>query len=897
MPGCQPKGPSMTERKKLYLIDVSGYYYRAFFALPPMSTSEGQPTNAIYGFTTMLQKLLKEQKPDYLAAVLDCPEPTFRHEVYPDYKAHRPKMPDELSAQISHMKDVITAFSIASVSKPGFEADDVIGTMARQAEAAGLDVVIISGDKDMCQLVSERITLLDTMRGTVTGTDKVQEKYGVPPEKIIEIFSLMGDKSDNVPGVPGIGEKTAAELINAYGTLDGVYANLDSITKKKAKEALAANREKAYLSRQLVTIDTAVPLDILWSDCQLPQPDEEALWGLYKKFEFKRLLESLATAPQSAKNYHMITSAAEIDALIERLLSCPAFALDFETNSIDAMRADIVGISFSVQDHEAYYIPVGHQGLPGQPDLSGLLDKLRPLLEDKAPKKVGHNIKYEYIIFKRNGIELQGIACDTMVASYVINPSKYRHNLDDVALDQLDHRMISFKDVAGSGKSQITFDQVPIDKAVEYACEDSDITLMLAGKLLPQLKSAEAEKLFYDMEMPLVTVLAQMEMAGVKVDLEHLRGLSDEFGLKIAGIEKKIYELAGCEFNINSPKQLGELLFDKLNLPVLKKTKTGYATDVETLTELAPLHPLPEQVLAYRSLAKLMSTYIDSMPGLVNPSTGRIHTSYNQTVTATGRLSSSEPNLQNIPIRTEEGSRIREAFISEPGWKILSADYSQIELRILAHMSGDKTLCESFRKDEDIHTRTASEIMSVMPELVTPAMRRDAKVINFGIIYGMSSFGLSKALGIDPRTAQKYIDGYFRRYQGVRDYLDGIIVQARKDGYVTTLMNRRRYLPEITATNGAVRKFAERTAINAPIQGTAADLIKMAMLHMGPALERAQLQARMIMQVHDELVFEAPEAEMEKLSALVRTVMEGVMELSVPLKVDVNWGNNWREAH
>ncbi len=897
MPGCQPKGPSMTERKKLYLIDVSGYYYRAFFALPPMSTSEGQPTNAIYGFTTMLQKLLKEQKPDYLAAVLDCPEPTFRHEVYPDYKAHRPKMPDELSAQISHMKDVITAFSIASVSKPGFEADDVIGTMARQAEAAGLDVVIISGDKDMCQLVSERITLLDTMRGTVTGTDKVQEKYGVPPEKIIEIFSLMGDKSDNVPGVPGIGEKTAAELINAYGTLDGVYANLDSITKKKAKEALAANREKAYLSRQLVTIDTAVPLDILWSDCQLPQPDEEALWGLYKKFEFKRLLESLATAPQSAKNYHMITSAAEIDALIERLLSCPAFALDFETNSIDAMRADIVGISFSVQDHEAYYIPVGHQGLPGQPDLSGLLDKLRPLLEDKAPKKVGHNIKYEYIIFKRYGIELRGIACDTMVASYVINPSKYRHNLDDVALDQLDHRMISFKDVAGSGKSQITFDQVPIDKAVEYACEDSDITLMLAGKLLPQLKSAEAEKLFYDMEMPLVTVLAQMEMAGVKVDLEHLRGLSDEFGLKIAGIEKKIYELAGCEFNINSPKQLGELLFDKLNLPVLKKTKTGYATDVETLTELAPLHPLPEQVLAYRSLAKLMSTYIDSMPGLVNPSTGRIHTSYNQTVTATGRLSSSEPNLQNIPIRTEEGSRIREAFISEPGWKILSADYSQIELRILAHMSGDKTLCESFRKDEDIHTRTASEIMSVMPELVTPAMRRDAKVINFGIIYGMSSFGLSKALGIDPRTAQKYIDGYFRRYQGVRDYLDGIIVQARKDGYVTTLMNRRRYLPEITATNGAVRKFAERTAINAPIQGTAADLIKMAMLHMGPALEREHLQARMIMQVHDELVFEAPEAEMEKLSALVRTVMEGVMELSVPLKVDVNWGNNWREAH
>jgi DNA polymerase-1 len=887
----------MTERKKLYLIDVSGYYYRAFFALPPLSTSEGLPTNAIYGFTTMLQKLLKEQKPDYLAAVLDCPEPTFRHEVYQDYKAHRPKMPDELSAQIPHMKDVITAFSIASVAKPGFEADDVIGTMARQAEAAGLDVVIISGDKDMCQLVSDRITLLDTMRGTVTGADAVQEKYGVPPEKIIEIFSLMGDKSDNVPGVPGIGEKTAAELIKAYGTLDGVYANLDAITKKKAKEALAANREKAYLSRQLVTIDTAVPLDISWSDCKLPQPDEEALRGLYKKFEFKKLLESVAAAPLSTKNYHMITSAADIDALIARLLSCPAFALDFETNSIDPMRADIVGISFSVQDHEAYYIPVGHQGLFGQPDLSWLLSKLKPLLEDKAPKKVGHNIKYEYIIFKRYGIELRGIACDTMVASYVINPSKYRHNLDDVALDQLDHRMISFKDVAGSGKSMITFDQVPIDKAVEYACEDSDITLMLAAKLLPQLKTADAEKLFYDLEMPLVTVLAQMEMTGVKIDTLHLGELSAEFGKELDGIEKKIYETAGCQFNINSPKQLGEVLFEKLGLPVQKKTKTGYATDVETLNELGHLHPLPGQVLAYRSIAKLKSTYIDNMPDLVNPATGRIHTSYNQTVTATGRLSSSEPNLQNIPIRTDEGCRIREAFVSDPGWKILSADYSQIELRILAHMSGDKTLCDSFRRDEDIHTRTASAILGVTPELVTPTMRRDAKVINFGIIYGMSSFGLSKALGIDGRTAQAYIDDYFRKYRGVRDYLDGVLEAARKDGYVTTLMNRRRYLPEITASNGAVRKFAERTAINAPIQGTAADLIKMAMLHIGPALERERLQARMIMQVHDELVFEAPEAEMDKLAALVRTVMEGVMELSVPLKVDVNWGNNWREAH
>jgi DNA polymerase-1 len=561
------------------------------------------------------------------------------------------------------------------------------------------------------------------------------------------------------------------------------------------------------------------------------------------------------------------------------------------------MAAQIVGISFAVQDHEAFYIPVAHEGLEGQPALDWLLAKLKPLLEDPGLKKIGHNIKYEYIIFKRHGIELQGIACDTMVASYVLNPSKYRHNLDDVALDQLDHRMISFKDVAGSGKNMLTFDKVPIERAVEYACEDSDITFMLAGKLLPQLKEAGGESLFYDIEMPLVTVLAQIEMTGVKIDVKHLKELSDEFGAELAGIEKKIYELAGCEFNINSPKQLGELLFEKLNLPVVKKTKTGYATDVETLTELAPLHPLPEQVLAYRSLAKLMSTYIESMPELVNPATGRIHTSYNQTVTATGRLSSSEPNLQNIPIRTEEGSRIREAFVSEPGWKILSADYSQIELRILAHLSTDPTLCDSFRKDEDIHTRTASEILGVKPSEVTAGNRRDAKVINFGIIYGMSSFGLSKTLGIDPRTAQAYIDDYFRKYRGVRDYLDGVLEAARKDGYVTTLMNRRRYLPEITASNAGVRKFAERTAINAPIQGTAADLIKIAMLRIGPALDKAGFKARMIMQVHDELVFEGPEAEMEKLSKLVREVMEGVVQLSVPLKVDAGWGVNWREAH
>jgi len=561
------------------------------------------------------------------------------------------------------------------------------------------------------------------------------------------------------------------------------------------------------------------------------------------------------------------------------------------------MRARIVGISFAVDDHEAFYIPIAHRNLDGQPDLDFVLAHLKPLLEDAQIKKIGHNIKYEYIIFRRYGITLSGMACDTMVASYVLNPSKYRHNLDDVALDYLDYRMTSFKDVAGSGKKQVTFDFVPIEAAKDYACEDSDITCILSRLLLPKLADGNLEELFYSIEMPLVEVLAQMEMTGVKLDFDHLGKLSREFGSGLEAIEKKIYDLAGQRFNVNSPKQLGELLFEKLKLPVQKKTKTGYSTDIDTLNELALIHPLPKEVLAYRSLAKLKSTYIDNMPALVNPETGRIHTSYNQTVTATGRLSSSEPNLQNIPIRTEEGIRIREAFISKPGWKILSADYSQIELRILAHLSDDPTLTDSFVRDEDVHARTASEIFGVRPTGVSPQMRREAKVINFGIIYGMSGFGLSRELGIEPRVAQEYIDHYFAKYSRVRGYLDSILDQAREYGYVTTLMNRRRYLPEIKASNGAVRKFAERTAINAPIQGTAADLIKIAMLRIHKKLAAEHFEANMIMQVHDELVFEAPEGEMEALQAMVKKEMEGVITLKVPLKVDAGWGVNWREAH
>ena len=843
------------DRKKLFLIDASAYFYRAFFALPYLSNSDGLPTNAVYGFTTMLQKLLKEFRPAYIAAVLDCPEPTFRHEAYQEYKANRQKMPDNLSVQIPYIKEIIQGFNIPVVEKPGYEADDIIGTLARQAEKEDVKVIIVSGDKDMCQLVSPAVTLLDTMKDSFSDLEAVEKKYGVGPDKIIEVFGLMGDSSDNIPGVPGIGPKTAESLIKQFGSIDGVYENIDGVSKKKVKQALLEFKEQAYLSRELVTIDTNVPLDKDWTDLSLGPPDEKTLRGLYKQFEFTRLLKELSAEKQENKSYSLLTDRDEIRKLFAGLKSQEMFALDFETTSENPMLAEIVGISFAMKDNEAYYVPVGHKDLEIQQGREYVLSELKPILENSRTKKAGHNIKYEYIIFKRHGINLKGIFFDTMIASYVLNPSKYRHSLDDVCLDYLDFKKTAYKDVVGTGRKALTFDQVPVEKAKDYACEDSDVTLILSKKFIPKIKNEGFEDLYYRIEMPLIEVLAQMEMTGVKVESGLLKALSEEFGDELEKIEKKIYEISEEEFNINSPKQLGEILFERLGLPVQKRTKTGYATDVETLNVLSKIHPLPGEILLYRSLAKLKSTYVDSMPALINPYTGRIHTSYNQTVTATGRLSSSNPNLQNIPIRTEEGKRIREAFITEPDWKILSADYSQIELRVLAHLSGDQTLTDAFLRDEDVHSRTASEIWGVKLQETTPEMRRSAKVINFGIIYGMSSFGLGKELEIPTQTAQAYIDDYFIKYRGVRSYLDSVVESARSEGYVATLMNRRRYLPEINAKNAITRKFAERTAVNAPIQGTAADLIKIAMLRTAEALKNKGLQARMIIQVHDELVF------------------------------------------
>jgi DNA polymerase I len=883
---------------RLFLIDTSAYFYRAYFALPPLTTSAGLPTNAIYGFTTMLLKLLEQHQPTHIAAVLDRPEPTFRHEAYDQYKANRAVMPDDLQVQIPHIREVIEAFNIRAIGKPGFEADDIIGTLARKAASEDCEVVIISGDKDLCQLISPRITMLDTMKDKVMDPAAVREKYGLDPQHIVDMLALTGDTSDNVPGVPGIGPKTAQSLLSQFGSLDVIYERLNEITKKNARAALEQNRELAYLSKRLVTIDTDVELDCIWQDCTLTPPDDNALQELYKKFEFTRLLKAAAAAePRPEKNYRALLENAELEKLYATLAGLERFTLDLETTSQFPMLADIVGISFAWSDHEAVYIPLAHQGLAGQPARAAVLARLKPILENPAIGKIGHNIKYEYIILKKYGIELQGIFCDTMVASYVLNPSRYRHNLDDIALDRLNYKMISFKDVAGSGKKQITFDLVPLTKATEYACEDSDVTNMLCNLLLPQVSAGGFEELFFDMEMPLVTVLADMEIAGVRVDHELLGLLSKEFHARLDGIERHVHELAGVQFNVNSPKQLGEVLFEKLGLPVIKKTKTGYATDVDTLKELAHMHPMPEAVLEYRSLAKLISTYADSLPELINPATGRIHTSYNQTVTATGRLSSSDPNLQNIPIRTEEGIRIREAFVGKTGCKILSADYSQVELRILAHMSGDAMLIDAFLKDEDIHARTAAEIWGSEGSVIDAQRRRDAKVINFGIIYGMSAYGLSQQLGIAPRKAQEYIDQYFLRYKDVQTFFDELLDKARTSEYVETLMNRKRFLPDINAKNQQVRKFAERTAINAPIQGTAADLIKIAMLRIHRRLQKEQLESRMIMQVHDELVFEVPEDELTLMAALVKQEMESVYPLRVPLKVDVGWGKNWREAH
>ena len=889
----------MSSRPRLFLIDGSSYIYRAFYAIGHLSNSKGLPTNAIYGFTQMLLKVLKEHQPDHIAIALDSRAPTFRSQVYKEYKANRPAMPENLSLQIPYIKKIIEGYRIATLEAEGFEADDLIGTVAKAVESKA-NVVIITGDKDMLQLVSDRVLVYDTLKEKKFGIDEVMGRFGVKPEQVVEVMGLAGDAIDNIPGIPGIGEKTAMTLIKNFKSIDNLLAHVDQVPQAKLREKLVTYGEVAKLSRELATICTDAPVTVQLEHFVLPSADIQSLREIFKELEFSKLLKDLPEEKKAyEEDYRLITEQKEFSTLLEELSRVDLFSIDLETNSPYPMWADLVGISLAYAPHQAYYVPVGHQPekAPEQLSLSWVLEQLKPVLENPTIKKVGQNIKYEWIVLKRYGIELQGIQCDTMVASYLLNPTKHNHNLGEIARDYLDRTMTDYKEVVGTGGKALTFDQVELERARDYSCGDADVTLQISHLLLPKIAEGGLQHLYEQVEIPLVTVLAKMEMSGVKIDVDLLRDFSKEVEGQLQQKMECIYQLAGEMFNINSSQQLGKILFEKLRLPVVKKTKTGYSTDVDVLTKLSLQHDLPLEVLSYRNLTKLKSTYIDALPKLIHPKTGRIHTSYNQTVTATGRLSSSDPNLQNIPIRTEEGNRIRQAFIPEEGWRIISVDYSQIELRILAHVSQDEVLVQAFREDEDIHARTASGLFSVPMDKVTPAMRREAKVINFGILYGMSSYGLSQQLGVEPKVAQAYIDEYFRKYTGVKAYIDQSLEEAKERGYVSTLLHRRRYLPDIHSLSTPVRQATERMAINTPLQGTAADIIKLAMIRIQNRIEEQALSAKMIMQVHDELVFEILEGEIKKVCPLIQQEMEAVMPLSVPLKVSVYSGKNWAEAH
>jgi len=891
----------MTEEKKrpkFVLVDGSNYLFRAFYAIRELSNSKGFPTNAIYGFTTMLMKLLRDQEPDYIAVAFDVKGPTFRHEAYEDYKATRKATPDTLIPQIPFVKEIVRGFSIPVLEQQGIEADDIIGTIARRQAEAGMAVVIVSGDKDMMQLVSEEILMVDTMKEKSYDIAAVKERFGVGPDKVVEILGLMGDASDNIPGVPGIGPKGAERLIEQFGSIAAILAHPEQIHNAKTREAILQNADQARLSRELAQIRTDAAFDFDPDACRRREPDRELLMSLFREFEFSSLLQDLKIRGEDrAGDYRICRTPEELAALASRLREGREFSLEPVLSSPEAMSASLIGLAVSPAPGEGFYIPIAHED--GMPRLSAseVLKPLSPFLADPAIPKHGQDLKTTLIVLSQCSLSLRGLGCDTMVASYLLNPAKHSFELADTVLDHLGRRTPSAKELVGSGAKAVPFASISVEKAADYAGRRADAVMSLAADLTGKIAAAGMTELLDGVETPLVEVLAAMEQKGVLLDLPLLQSMSLEIEQLLALSEEKIHRLAGEKFNIGSPKQLQVVLFEKLGLPRGRKTKEGYSTDADVLTALAQGHELPAEILAYRGMAKLKSTYIDALPELVHPRTGRVHTTYNQTVTATGRLSSSNPNLQNIPIRTLEGKRIRQAFIAPPGWEIVSADYSQIELRVLAHLSGDETLIEAFATGEDVHSRTASDLFGVFPEMVNPDMRRQAKVINFGVLYGMSAFGLAKELGITQKLAQVYIDSYFQKYAKVREYLDGLLAQARREGYVTTLLNRRRYLPEINSPQAAVRQFAERMAINAPIQGTAADLIKMAMVRISRRLTEEGLSAATIMQVHDELVFESPVSEREVLIALVRKEMEGVLKLDVPLRVEIAAGGNWDEAH
>jgi len=892
----------MKNEKTIYMIDGSAYIYRAYHAVRGLSNSKGLPTNAVFGFTRMLLKLIEDRSPEYIGMFFDSKGPTFRHKIYKEYKANRPPMPEDLSVQIPYIKEVTKGFNLPVIEMSGFEADDLIGTLARMAEESGFSVVMVTGDKDFMQLVTDKSIIWDPMKNKTIDEKSIREANGVEPCMMVDVMGLSGDTADNIPGVSGIGPKTALSLIKTFGSMKNLYEKVDTITKKKQHENLVKYREQAFLSRELVTIDTNVPLEFNSQEFEFKEPDNAKLSKLFKDLEFRQLQQTFPVKVDlSKKDYRLVHSIEELSDLISRLKTAQVFAIDTETTSKNPMKANLVGLSFSMKADEAFYIPCAHDypDVPEQLALKDVIDLLKPVLENPDIKKIGQNIKYDWIVLDRHGINLKGVVFDTMLASYLINPSKRAHNLDQIALDFLDHRTITYKEVVGKGKNASGFAQVPIEKAVPYACEDADITLMACNVLGPELNKAGLTELFEKVEMPLVPVLMRMEMNGISVNKDKLHSLSKTFELKLGTLEKSIYEVAGERFNIKSTQQLGHILFDKLKLPPGKKTKkkTGFSTDVDVLTELARNNELPALILKHRTLAKLKSTYTDALLDLVHPETDRIHTSFNQTVTATGRLSSSDPNLQNIPIRTDEGKEIRRAFVPKKGWHLVSADYSQVELRILAHCSDDQILIKAFMEDEDIHMRTAAEVFQVFPSFLTPELRQQAKAINFGIIYGMSPFGLSKQLDISRKMAKTYIDNYFARYKGVKEFMESTIEEAGKTKQTSTLLGRIRLLPDIDSPNKNIRQFAERTAINTPIQGSAADLIKVAMIEVDKAFKEKNLKSAMLLSVHDELIFEVPPDELNIVKKLVKEIMEGVWELKVPLKVNVACGENWAEAH
>ena len=904
--------------KPLILIDGSNWLYRAYFALPPLKSPQGEPTGMVRGFAAMLKKLLKDYAPERIAVVFDPPGKTWRDSIYAEYKATRDATPEDLSSQFPHVLAWIEAMGLPLLQVAGEEADDVIGTLTRQARAKQVPVLLVTGDKDMAQLVDEHVKLLDTMKNATLGPAEVKEKFGVAPQQIVEYLALIGDTSDNIPGVKGVGPKTAAKWLEQYGSLDALLAAAPGVPGK-AGDNLRAGLPNIPLARRLVTIRDDIPLPLTFEALVPGAPDTARLAALYKRLGFKGWLEEIEAAggadaaPQAASSeatglpasartrVDTVLDEAALDKMLARLSKASLICVDTETDALDSMRAALVGVSFAVEPGHGWYVPLGHNylGAPPQLPLDLVLSRLKPLLQDEKKPKVGQHIKYDLNVLKRYGIEVRGVAFDTMLESYVLDAAGWRHDMDSMAAQHLNHKTISFEDVAGKGKSQVSFAQVSVDKAAEYAAEDADITLRLHQALYPKVAEVPAlKKVLETIEMPLVPVLARVEQNGVFVDAPLLKRISHELGMRMEALQRECFKEAGGDFNLGSPLQLQQILFEKLKLPVISKTPKGQpSTGEDVLAQLAEQHALPRLILDWRALSKLRSTYTESLPLAINPKTGRIHTSYGQAVAATGRLSSNDPNLQNIPVRTEEGRRIRQAFVAPPGKTLLSIDYSQIELRLMAHLSGDPRLTAAFNSGHDIHKATAAEVFGVALEQVSADQRRAVKAINFGLIYGMSAFGLAKQLGVPRAEAQSYMETFFARYAGVKQYMDTTREQARAKGYVETLFGRRLYLRDIASRNAAQRQYAERTAINAPLQGTAADLIKLAMIDLHGFLEKEAADVLMIMQVHDELVFEGPSAKMTGLAPILAGRMCRVARLAVPLVADWGVGSHWDEAH